>query len=149
MEQLQQQIVVVATARKLTQEKANALKTARAVWEEANKTLLDEVVQTSQFTSAAETILRELTLKAYADTGNKTPVPGVGIREVTKLEYASQDAFKWAVEHNMALKLDVSAFEKIVKASPLDFVKITQEPQATIATDLSKYLTNNNHCSRI
>jgi len=38
----------------------------------------------------------------------------------------------------MALKLDTKAFEKIAKADPPDFVKLTTEPQATIATNLEE-----------
>ncbi len=138
---LKGQIKVVAVARKLAQEKADAWKSARTAWEEANKNLLEEAMQTSQFAQAAETVLRELTLQAYAQTGNKSPAEGVGIREVTKLEYDNGTAFRWAIEHSMALKLDTNSFEKIAKASPLDFVKITLQPQATIATDLDKILS--------
>ncbi len=140
MAELEEQIKVVATARKLAQEKADVWKVARTTWEEANKGLLDEAMQTSQFVQVAETILRELTLQAYAQTGNKAPAGGVGIREVTKLEYDNAIAFRWAIEHSMALKLDTNSFEKIAKASPLDFVKTTLQPQATIATDLSKFM---------
>ncbi len=139
--QLQEQIKVVATARKLAQEKADTWKTARTIWEESNKNLLDEAMQTSQFVSAAEIRLRELTLQAFTETGNKAPAPGVGIREVTKLDYDSKDALKWAMEHQIALNLDKKSFEGFAKATPLEFVRITQEPQAIIATDLSKYLT--------
>lgn len=83
-----------------------------------------------------ENELRDRTLKAYAETGDKAPAEGVGIREVTKLEYDTKVAFDWAVEHTMAIKLDVSAFEKIAKVSPPNFVTVFQEPQATIATNL-------------
>lgn len=138
--QLQEQIKVVAVARKLAQEKADVWKVARTAWDEANKNLLDEAMQTSQFVNAAEIVLRELTLKAYAETGNKQPIPGVGIREVTKLDYDPKEALKWAMEHQIALSLDKKSFEGFAKATPLEFVKVTQEPQATIATDLSKYI---------
>jgi len=37
----------------------------------------------------------------------------------------------------MALTLDVKAFEKIAKASALDFVEVAQVPKAQIASDLS------------
>jgi len=82
-----------------------------------------------------------MTLLAFYQTGDKAPVKGVGIREMTKLEYDAGVAFNWALEHKMAVKLDVSAFEKIAKASPLAFVKTYQEPIATIATNLSSVIT--------
>jgi len=105
-------------------------------WMEENQTLFDNESKSKTICQDAEATLRELTLIAYAETGNKAPAPGLGIREVTKLEYDTKVAFTWAVEHTMALRLDTSAFEKIVKASPLDFVTVSQVPQATIATQL-------------
>lgn len=136
MAELEEQIKVVAEFRKdaseLIERKSNALDK----WEVENATLIEDTARIKQNLFDAEAELRELTLQAYADTGNKTPVKGVGIREVIKLAYDADDAFKWATEHKMALKLDVSGFEKIAKVTPHDFVTITKEPQATIATNL-------------
>lgn len=136
IEQLKEQIKVVVRARAKAQEAIEAKNASYTEWENNNQMLLDAMADTSQLRGDAETALRELTLQAYAQTGNKTPVLGVGIREVTKLEYDTQVAFNWAIEHTMALRLDTSAFEKIAKVSPPDFVKVFQEPQATIATQL-------------
>lgn len=84
----------------------------------------------------AEGTLREMTLQAYVETGNKTPEVGVGIRVRTILGYEGKEAMDWAMEHKLALKLDTTTFEKIAKTSNLPFVTISEEPQATIATDL-------------
>lgn len=136
IEALKSQIRVVVEAR----QRAVELKGQRdALWEDwnkANRELLNALIQAGAEVAEVEAMLRELTLQDYAQTGNKTPVEGVGIREVTKLEYDTKVAFSWAVEHTMALKLDTSAFEKIAKASPPNFVTVFQEPQATIATQL-------------
>jgi len=110
--------------------------TAVATWNENNRELLNGLTQAGIETAEAEAKLRELTLQVYAETGNKSPTLGVGIREITKLQYDSVVAFDWAVEHKMAIKLGTSAFEKIAKASPLGFVDVSLEPQATIAADL-------------
>jgi len=135
--QLKSQIKIVAEAR----EKASALKQQRTElleeWNKANQELLDNLTQAGADVVVEEQELRDMTLLAFYQTGNKAPVKGVGIRELTKLEYDAGVAYSWALEHKMAVKLDVPAFEKIVKASPLDFVKVYQEPIATIATDLS------------
>ena len=40
------------------------------------------------------------------------------------------------MEHQIALSLDKSNFEKIAKTTPLPFVTIGKEVQATIATNL-------------
>ena len=136
MVELERQIKVVAKAREEARDSKDTINSIRSIWESDNKAILDDAILTATVASEAEQKLRELTLKAYAETGNKAPAEGVGIREVTKLNYDPKIAFDWAKSHKMALKLDVPAFDKIAKASQPDFVKITQEPQATIAQNL-------------
>ena len=135
-EELVEQIKVVAKAREEAQLAKSIVKDAQAEWESLHHVILERATSFSERASSEETLLRELTLKAYAETGSKNPAVGVGIREVTKLTYDSTQAFSWATEHRMALSLDKKAFEKLALASPLDFVTITQEPTATIATNL-------------
>ena len=138
IEQLREQIKVVVGVRR----KAAELKSQRDAlleeWNKANQGLFDALTQAGAEVAEVEARLRELTLVAYSETGDKAPVKGVGIREVAKLEYDIKVAFDWAVEHTMALKLDTPAFEKIAKASPPNFVSIFLEPQATIATQLEE-----------
>jgi len=136
LEQLKEQIRIVVDARRRAQVASDAKAAARIEWETQNRGLLDEAIATAEQVTDAESRLRELTLQVYSETGDKAPMVGVGIREMTRLEYDKTAAFNWAVEHVMALKLDTSAFEKIAKASPLAFVKVSQEAQATIATQL-------------
>ena len=136
LEQLKEQIKAVAIARKVSDEYRRFKLEALAKWEEDNKQTLDFVVASAHVVEGAEAKLRELTLQAYAETGDKAPAEGVGIRERTVLTYDGKVAFDWAKSHKMALQLDKRAFEKIAKADPPDFVKITTEPQATIATNL-------------
>jgi len=109
-------------------------------WQKANEQLFNEWGMIAHTLNEAETKLRELTIKAYNETGSKNPAPGVGIREITKLEYNPKQAFEWAKEHQIALSLDKKSFESLAKANPIDFVTISTEPQATIATDLLKAL---------
>ncbi len=140
IDQLKEQIKLVAEARQKAQQALAAKIASLKEWEETNKQLLFNVFLTAQFVNDYEAMLRVLTLQAYAETGNKTPALGVSVREVTKLSYNLQEALNWAIEHKMALKLDTPAFEKIAKASPLPLVTVSQEPQATIASDLNKCL---------
>ena len=136
IDQLREQIRVVIEARQKANETSHKLQSARAIWEVTNHALFEEGELAKIQCQESEQLLRELTLQAYAVTGNKAPALGVGIRERTVLTYDGKVAFDWAKAHKMALKLDISAFEKIAKASPPEFVKITTEPQATIATNL-------------
>jgi len=143
MTELLGQIKVVAEVRESAQKLTEAKRIAYERWLADNDGLLKSIEEANALVSAAETNLRELTIKAYQETGNKTPAPGVGIREVTKLEYDAKEAFNWAVEHKIMLKLDTPAFEKMAKMAPETrpgFVKVHTDPQATIATDLSKIL---------
>jgi len=136
--QLGEQINAVVEAR----EKAVALKSQRDFsleeWNKANQGLFDALTQAGAGVAVEEARLRELTLQAYHETGNKTPLVGIGIRVMTRLSYEAKEAMAWALEHKLALKLDTSAFEKIAKTSSLPFVIALEEPQATIATDLQR-----------
>ena len=132
------QIKVVVEARRVAENLTKGRQEALRIWREANFTLLEAGEQAEAWKAETEAKLRAMAVEIYKETGSKAPAPGVGIRLVTALKYIPEEAFGWAVEHKMALKLDVSAFEKIVKASPLPFVEVSQDPQATIATDLDK-----------
>lgn len=143
MDELIEQIRIVAKAREDLQALQEIKKARLAEWEETNSLLLEDISQATVRQSESEANLRDLAIKDYQETGNKAPAPGVGIREVTKLEYDTKEAFDWAVEHKIMLKLDAQAFEKMAKMAPETrpgFVKIHTEAQATIATDLSKVL---------
>ena len=138
MGQLEEQIKVVAEERRAYDRACDAKKISYQDWQDANSLLLSSLLETELKVKGTEAKLRELTLQAYSETGNKAPAVGVGIREVTKMEYDPKEAYTWATEHTMALKLDVAAFEKYVKLEPQNyhFVAVSQEPIATIATKL-------------
>lgn len=135
-QELKAQIAIVAAARNLA--KAHVATRTEAVrqFQEEHKILFDLAANAIKGQEEAEAHLRTMTLMSYAETGNKTPAPGVGIRIISKLDYKPETAFEWAVNHKMALKLDVTAFEKIAKASPLEFVTTREEAQATISQNL-------------
>jgi len=140
MVELKEQIKVVAICRSIAKCNSDILQREREAWEEDFKEQITLVATTKQDVIDAEAELRELTLLAYAQTGNKTPEKGVGIREVTKIEYDPKEALKWALHHEIALSLDKKSFEGFAKATPLDFVQVHFEPEATIATDLSEFI---------
>ena len=140
MSELLEQIRVVVKARELAQGANEAKKLAMGEWETQHADLLNSVGLLGQQQGEAETRLRELTLQAYAETGNKAPAEGVGIRERTVLTYDGKVAFDWAKAHKMALQLDKKAFEKIAKADTPDFVKVSTEAIATIATELNNLI---------
>ncbi len=136
--QLKDQINVVVDAREKAKEMADKRKELYDVFIAQHTDFFSDVVVAATVVSEAEDKLREMALVIYDKTKNKAPEVGVGIRETTVLTYDKKVAFDWAKSHKLALKLDTEAFKKIAKADPPDFVKITTEPQATIATELKK-----------
>ena len=135
---INEQINTVVDARERAKEATAQRTEAYRNWEKAHQSLFDKESIARLECQEAEDKLRELTLQAFVNTGNKTPAPGVGIRVMKRLVYDDKEALDWAVEHSIALVLNKKAFEKIAQASGLDFVTITDEPAATIATELIK-----------
>ena len=138
MKDIEKQINLVVEERKAYDRGCAAKKISYQDWQDANNTLLSSLIETEQRVKDAETQLREMAVATFVETGEKQVAPGIGIREVTKYSYSENEALKWTIEHKMALMLDVTKFKSHVKADPPDFVLITTEPQATIATELKK-----------
>jgi hypothetical protein len=82
--------------------------------------------------------IRAAAVAIFQETGNKKPAPGVGIREVEKLDYDDAGAITWAIDHSHRglLSLKKADFERAAKSIRPDFVTITKVPQATIARKL-------------
>lgn len=139
IDQLTEQIKVVAKGRAIFKDMSNAQAEAITRWEEDFPELIKSTAEVKERLSEDEALLRELTLQAYAETGNKHPAVGVNINITTTYTYDPVNALKWAKEHNLALSLDKSAFEKIAKADPPNFVTVDPNvPKATIATNLEE-----------
>ena len=115
------------------------IKQSREVWELEMADAFSDMHALDHAIAQTEEQLKTERVRTY-NGEDKGKVFGVGIREETKLDYSDDDAYKWAVAHQMALKLDKRGFEKIAKVDTPDFVTITTEPQATIAQDLSEYV---------
>lgn len=105
--ELLKQIKVVAEAREEYKVLSDKRKTLYDDFQSEHTEFFADVIVAATKTEEAEAKLRELTIKAYQETGSKAPALGVGIKEVTKLEYDAKEAFDWAVEHKIMLKLDV------------------------------------------
>ncbi len=140
MTELEKQINLVVEARKDSTYYTEAIRELKVVWENYNKVILEEAAKQKEELASSEATLRELALVAFRVTGEKQVAPGIGIRVRQVLDYEPKEAMAWAVDHKLALKLDVSNFEKIAKTSKLLFVKITEEPTATIATELQEVI---------
>lgn len=119
------------------------VKAARAAFDTEHAELLASQKVLAAQAAAEEANVKALTLVAYQGTDEKKPAAGVEVKLFDTMEYAPADGFAWAKSTGLALvpeSLDVRAFEKIAKATPLPFVTYGQEPRVTIASDLDKAL---------
>ena len=137
---LRARIIEVALRRQFLSLMMNQVSEARRVWDEENQDKLLALKAAQTDLAAEEQALREATIIAFKETGNKAPTPGVGIREITHLDYDPKTALAYALEHRVALELNKKVFEGIARAEKLEFVTVRAEAQATIAQDLDKVL---------
>lgn len=103
-----------------------------------HKDLIEALCRARNDCAEEEARLRELALEAYRETGSKKPAPGVGIRVVMQLHYDEAEALAWAIESGAesCLSLQKTNFKKVAEGLKLDFVKIEEVHQATIAREL-------------
>ena len=103
-----------------------------------HKNLIEALCKARNDCAEEEARLREFTLETYHETGNKKPALGVGIRIVKQLHYDEAEALAWAIESGAesCLSLQKTNFKKVAEGLKLDFVKIEEVHQATIAREL-------------
>lgn len=143
--QLKAMLTELAAAREQAAGLKARLDQANAVWLRRNAALLDELKAAAGAVCTLEGEVRERALWIYVVLGGeKHPAPGVDVRVLQRVEYEPEQAFAWAVDNGLALRLDPRAFEALAKTSPLEslaeIAKVVDQPQAIIATDLTKVL---------
>lgn len=108
-----------------------------------NAELYQQLSDTRAALAALESEIRADAVAEFEATGEKSPAPGVNIKEITSYEYSPAEALAWVKAHGLdALvipeSLNQKAFEKDVCRSDLrpEFVTVIKTPRAEIATDL-------------
>jgi hypothetical protein len=124
---------------------AAELKRRRDAFDVENAALIQNVRDDAASVAAQETAIKAIVADDYAVTVNKTPCPGVTVKEFETLQYDEAAAFAWAKEKGLAIipeSLDRKAFEKIAKAAggAIAGAHVIVEPRVQIATDLEKAL---------
>src|SRR5919198_2297453 len=89
----------------------------REAWATHYAPLLQNEALQKQAVRQAEEALRRLAVEIYQSTGNKEIASGVRVREMTRLTYDPQDALTWAIDHRLALVLDVKTFEQLARVT--------------------------------
>lgn len=134
----------LARARRTAAEAAARIRELRAAFEATHADEARHARETQATADAAETALRAVVAEYFAATQDKKPAPGIEVKERRTFGYQEHEAFAWAKQAGIAIlpeRLDAKAFEKICRATPLDFVYEVVEPMVTIATDLDKALS--------
>jgi len=137
---LEEDIKRLAELRRKKAEIDEEIKISREAWmdENAGKILAASVA--GDLVVEMEEKIRASAVAIFQETGNKKPAPGVGIREVEKVEYDEETAIRWARyhEHDNLLSLKRADFERAAKSIRPDFVMVSTVPQATIARKLEE-----------
>jgi hypothetical protein len=130
---LDEALQTVITARQQYSIVHTQVQQLREAWATQYATLLQDEALHKQTVHQVEATLRALAIVLYQSTDRKDIAPGVKVREMTRLIYDPQEALTWAIAHQMALMLDVKAFEQLARMTSLPFVTRTVEPQATLS----------------
>ena len=99
----------------------------------------DYAISVRSRVAAKEAEVRNAVLAEYDRSGNKRPTDFVGIRVTRKVQFTAEAATAWARDYAPdLLVVDTKRFEKGVLAGVLNGpAVVTEQPTATIATDLS------------
>lgn len=138
MTSLEDQIQKVRELRADLEAKTQEHHELQVAFNQQHKDLIEALCRARNDCAEEEARLRELTLDAYQKTGSKKPADGVGIRIVKQLHYDEAEALVWAIESGVesCLALQKTNFNKAAEGLKLDFVKIEDVLQVTIARKL-------------
>ena len=119
--------------------KKSELALRKGEFDKQNQQLIDDITELKECMVHFDSEVRLAAIDEFRSTGIKKLFSGVGIRCVPLLTYDEAKALEWALEHKMALKLDNTAFEKLVKADPKQFPFVEIDNDAPTATIPKKW----------
>jgi hypothetical protein len=143
-EQIADQVRRVAELRRQRDEANTKIAKAREDFFQSIKHLTEEANKLGSECASAETMLKASALALYQKTKETRPTAGVQVKIFKTLDYDPEKADQWTRKMGLARipdRLDVKAFEKIARATPIDFVEEKQEPRVQISIDLEKVLS--------
>jgi hypothetical protein len=143
-DQIAAQVRHIADLRRRRDEVSNKINEARRAFLESIKHLTDEANQLGSDCASAEAVLKASSLAHYEQTKATRPTDGVQVKIYTRLEYDPEMADRWTRERGLARipeRMDVRAFEKIARATPIEFVVEKREARVTISTNLDKFIS--------
>jgi len=92
---------------------------------------------------AEEELLRMQALAAFSEDGSTKPVAGVTIKHFKHVVFDTVTAFAWCMDNAPALIMHTLSpdYGKVAEKLPGAPIEVIYEPRVTIATDLSKVVT--------
>lgn len=104
------------------------------IFEVENETLLNDIKSVKEGMETMEIIAKGVAEKIFEETKEKNIGFGVTVKSFALYDYDKNEAFEWAKKHQLALKLDDTAFKKIMKSDPknMKFVIVDSEDRATL-----------------
>ena len=137
---IEEDVRKLAVLRRKKTEIDEEIKVSREAWMEENAGKILAASVAGDLVVEMEEKIQAAAVAEFLATGDKKPAPGVGIREVEKLDYDDILAIDWAIGHGHRglLSLKRADFERAAKSIRPDFVKITKVPQVTIARKLEE-----------
>lgn len=108
----------------------------RKQFDKDNSELLQNYIDIRQRIVDEKTEISVDAILEFDQTGEKKLYGGVGIRVMTKFVYDENTAFDWAKKHDLCLKLDSKAFDKVAKAQEIDFVEKEEKTTVTFPAEI-------------
>jgi hypothetical protein len=149
---LEPEVVALAQARAHKNALKKRLDTARTLWEEAYRGLMDEVEQAEVAEKEAYTRLAASTVALFEATGEKKSHPAAEVKIADEPVFNALEAADWARKYMPGLFVfDSKAYAKMLREYSASKVlrevlpgmpgEIVSAPKAYIKADLSAYLT--------
>ena len=138
------QLAQLRTMRETLEGLASAKNASYQKWQEENGEFLESLRSTAITVGYLEAEIRAAGVRAYRETGNKRPFPGVEVGVFEVLSYEDAEALLWAQTHQVALVLDKRVFEGLAKGPvgyQMKFLTRYEVPRAQIAKDIGAALS--------
>lgn len=107
-----------------------------AQYQNSNSEFLATLSEADQWAETIEGQLRASMVAYYNENPDSKQLgEGLSIRLSKKYEYDERQAVDYAIDHKMdgILKIDATAFKKLMSVQKADFVTVTEEPSAVIS----------------
>lgn len=141
MTSLLERIIQLADLRKRAARSREQLRLRTEEFQRANAGLIATDREYAAAVDSAEVALRAVAVDEYRRTKERKPAPGLEIKLFKEYAIDEVAGLAWAKEKDLCLipaTLDLAAIKKLATVQPLAFVRISEVPKVTIATDLSK-----------